>query len=278
MQKGYIFSIRLLLILICVFLGWSIYSFILYRKLAFTCFQGQDYLAAIGFSIGLYAFIQLLLRYLSIPNVKITLAGGPRRFGAPQELTIPADASDELRKKIQNENSKRQYAAYHIQVWNYDVSWWIRPLIQRVFVEGVRARFRYTKIDDDHEELMLNGEWLLGRWNDNPQPLSPQYDQTIAVGNRRLTKLFTTERGGNIDAYPFSVAFAVKKEGEDYYCHFNDESYAWPGWSNPHWRIGLGTYRVDVRLTGYGLLGAVTIKYKLSNSGPSLSDWRLEKW
>lgn len=278
MQKGYVFFIRLFLIFICVFLGWSIYSFILYRELTFTGFQGQDYLVAIGFSIGLYAFIQLLLRYLSIPNVKITLADGPRRFGPSQELTIPADASEELQQKIRYENSKRQYAAYHIQVWNYDVSWWIRPLIQRVVVEGARARFRYTKIDDGNEELMLNSEWLLGRWNDNPQPLSPQYDLTIAVGNRRLTQLFTTERSGNIDAYPFSVAFAIKKEGEDYFYHFNDESYAWPGWSNRHWRLGLGTYRVDVRLTGYGLLGAVTIKYKLLNSGPSLSDWRLEKW
>jgi len=280
MPRGYTISVRLVLVFVCVFLGWSIYSLIVYRELSLINFQGQDYLATIGFSIGLYAFVQLLLRYLSTPNVTITLSNGPHRLGPSQALQVAADAPEEERKRIELLNIKRQYATHHIQVWNCDVPWYICPLIQRIAVEGCHIRFRYTRIYNGKEEPMLNGEWLFGRWNDNPEPVtSTGFDLGTAVTNRRLAKLFPTEKNDHIDAYPFTVAFAMKKEGDDGFYHFNDESYAFGfGWSNPHWYMGLGTYRVDIRLTGYGLLRAVTSKFRLVNSGSSLSDWMPENW
>lgn len=165
-------------------------------------------------------------------------------------------------------------------MWNHDVIWFLRPLIQRVAVEGCVIHFRYTRIDGDQNELMLNGEWLFGRWDDNPEPVTRTgFDLGAAVVNRRLAKLFPTEKPGNVDAYPFSVAFAIKKEGEVGFFHFNDESYAWGfGWCNPHWQLRIGVYRVDVRLTGYGLLRGTTQTFRVINKGHVLDDWILEEW
>jgi hypothetical protein len=123
---------------------------------------------------------------------------------------------------------------------------------------------------------MLDGNWICGRWDDNPQPIGKAgFEYNLAITNRRLARLFPTERQGEIDAYPFMVSFAMKKRGTKEFYHFNDESYAYADWCNKQWLFDSGTYRVEVRITGYGLLRPVVRSFKLIN-GAGYTDFTLK--
>lgn len=281
MPRGYVWFIRAVLLVCCIAGGWAFYTYLVLNHITVRGLSGRDWLAIIGLSFGIYATIQIILRYVSVPNPRITIADRqPHRLGPTEAQAVPADESEEVRQNANRLNLLRQFAVHHVKVWNLDVPWPLRPLMQRTVLEGCQIRFRYTRIDDAQEQLMLNGSWLLGRWDDNPQPITDKgFDLNASIVNRRLAKLFPTENRGHVDAYPFTVAFAMKKEGDRNFYHFNDESYQWGfGWRNPRWEFDIGTYRVEVRLTGYGLLRAVTTELRLINKGTTFDDLVLEKW
>jgi len=227
--------------------------------------EGSRWPAIVALSFGTYAVIQTSLRYVCTPTPEIKVdEESPVRLGPHPE-----------------------FAVQKVAVWNYDVPRWLRPLVLRDAPEGCRIRFRYTRVTERGEEMALKGQWLHGRWDDTPEPLTQiitlkgpvvGYDLKTAVANRRLTKLFASEKGKHPDAYPFGVAFAMKKEGEADFYHFNDDSYQWSDWRNPDWVLGPGTYRVDVRLTGSGLVRAKTATFRLRNPSSSLTEWVLEEW
>jgi hypothetical protein len=281
LPRGYAWFIRVALLLFCIVGGWALYAGLGLRQFTLYAVGGKDALAIVGLSFGIYATIQIVLRYIAVPNPIIKIANRqPARLGPPEAQAVPANATQESRQAIEYINLKRQFAVHQLEVWNHDVIWFLRPLIQRVAMEGCTIRFRYTRTDGEQDEPMLRGEWLFGRWNDNREPVSRMgFELGTAAVNRRLAKLFPTEKAGNIDAYPFTVAFAIKKEGEEEFFHFNDESYAWGfGWRNPEWQLGIGIYRVDVRLTGYGLLRATTQTFRVINKGKAFDEFILEEW
>lgn len=131
-------------------------------------------------------------------------------------------------------------------------------------------------------------DWIHGRWNENPQPLSStpqgtQVDFPAVYHNRRLAKLFPSEGPGHIDNFPYAVAFTMKRKGDAGFYHFNDESYVDGMWGAYKFCrqdrcLGPGLYRLDVRLTGYGLLTARTATFRLRNSGTTHDDLVLEPW
>jgi len=281
LPQGYAWFIRLSLLILCIVGGWALYVGLTLGRVTLSVLEGKDMLAIIGLSFGIYATIQIILRYVAIPGPQIVTASRqPARLGPAETQTIPANAPDEVRQLIEGNNLRRQFAVHHLNVCNHDVLRFLRPLTQRITAEGCVIRFRYTRLNSNREESAANGEWFFGRWDDNPEPVTRTgFDLGAAVVNRKLAKLFPTEKQGNIDAHPFSVAFAIKKEGEESFSHFNDESYAWGfGWHNPHWQLGIGTYKVEVRLTGYGLLRTTTRKFRLINRGTTFEEWVLEEW
>ncbi len=173
---------------------------------------------------------------------------------------------------------------HHLAVWNYEVRPAIRPLVLRVAPEGCQIRVRYTNVETQGQ--MLGAEWLLARWNDNQEPVTEvggHLSLPSMIRNRRLQpKLFPSEPKGHRNAYPFTVAFAIKRRGDECFYHFCDESYQWGGdeglWLNPDWRLPKGTYRVDVELTGYGLVHPSAAAFRLRNEGPRHEDFVLEPW
>jgi hypothetical protein len=290
MPIWYPWTARLALLALCIFGSILLWGWVLHSELRFWQFDSGDWLPIVALSFGTYTVIQTLLRYISTPTPEIRIdEESPVRLGPSEPLNMPANATEDEMAEIRLANFRRQFAALKIAVWNKDVAWWWRPLLLKEAPEGCRIRLRYTRISDKGEEPALNDEWLYGRWDDTPEPLSQivtangqrvtGYDLKTALANRRLAKLFPTEEVKHPDAYPFSLAFAMKKEGDLEFYHFNDESYAWgPGWRNPHWGLSPGIYRVDVRLTGYRLLGSAKASFRLKNLGPAFTDWRLEEW
>lgn len=276
----YSWGARLFSFISCLLFGWLVYSYLLLDQFSISNLKGQDLLAIIGISFGFYAVIQVILRYCSAPTPKIIISSTqPKRLGPREQLDLPPHATDEQTKTVQHANRLRQFAAHHLEVWSVDVPWYFRPLTQKIAIEGCHIRFRYTRIDDYSETLMLKGNWLYGRWNDNPEPITEGgFQLSVAISNRRLAKLFPTEKRGSTDAYPFATAFVMKKQGTDVFYHFNDESYQYNDWCNPDWLFGQGTYRVDVRLTGYGLLRPITRTLKLINKGINIDDLLIEDW
>jgi hypothetical protein len=72
------------------------------------------------------------------------------------------------------------------------------------------------------------------------------------------------------------MSIAVKFEGELECYIFSNESYYFPKWQNPAWRLDSGRYRV--RVTVYYERGRVEKDFELRNDGPSRDQVRLHPW
>jgi hypothetical protein len=64
-----------------------------------------------------------------------------------------------------------------------------------------------------------------------------------------------------------ALAVAVKLEGEDDCFLFTNESYLFPRWSNPEWRLGAGKHRLRVTVTYES--GRAQMDFWLNNGGRS---------
>jgi hypothetical protein len=73
-----------------------------------------------------------------------------------------------------------------------------------------------------------------------------------------------------------AMSIAVKFEGELDRHIFTNESYYFPKWQNPAWRLKLGRYLVHV--TVYYEQGRKEKDFELQNDGPSRNDVRLLPW
>jgi len=208
--------------------------------------QRQDIAPIATLAIAVFGVTQGILRWLAVPDPTIE----------PGDL-VPV---------------REKFGILHVRVWNYDVAKWLRPLVTRTAPEGCKIRVRYIR--DGHVAL----GWLLGRWNEHLEPLvyvqgGTQVDLRLMLENRRLDRLYPTDKGGEF-AEPYEVAFAVKEDGLSDFHHFNDESYSHqPGWRNPKWALPVGTYTVEVVITGYGLIRAARASFRLRNGSTSLKDF-----
>ncbi len=69
------------------------------------------------------------------------------------------------------------------------------------------------------------------------------------------------------------VAVAILRDGEAF--AFSTESYGYPSWGNPRWRLEYGTYRIVVRVRGSGILEERPFKLEYLNND-DISKFRLE--
>jgi len=68
------------------------------------------------------------------------------------------------------------------------------------------------------------------------------------------------------------VAVAILRDGEAF--AFSTESYAYPSWGNPSWRLEHGTYRIVVRVRGSAI--QEERYFKLEYLSNDVSKFRLE--
>ncbi len=258
--------VHLTFVAICAAIAWLFWVFGQIRfqwPSQWRVMDGTEILTVTGLTIAVFSGSQGLFRWLATPRLRLQV----HSTSGPIPIRLP------------------EYALHHIEVWNHDWPWFLRPLFLATAPEGCQAKFQYWKEPDSSISPEFNGQWLHGRWSDNPEPLveTPQGSFpsiSASVTNRRLAKLFPTGKRGHIDAHPFIIAFAIKKEGDPDFYHFNDESYYRHGpenpWCNNDWQLGPGAYRINVRITGYGLLRAKTASFRLRNLGTRHQDFTLE--
>lgn len=114
------------------------------------------------------------------------------------------------------------------------------------------------------------------RWTSQPEPLLPVVAQGRAENVLDPGRLMQAQR---MDVHGHSeepISVAVKFEGEPDCYIFTNESYLFPRWQNPSWRIPPGQYRL--RVTVYYERGRVEKDFGLSNEGPRRDDVRLDPW
>lgn len=223
--------------LACILIGYVI-LFVVSGKFP----ESQDIPSWFALSIGVFGLTQGLLRWFAVPSPTV-LPG--------QSVRVPNDC-----------------AILHLKVFNYNVYRWLRPLVLRSAPEGCQAWIRYRC----GEQVVL--DWVLGRWNENWEPVdynTGKPDLKTMLKNRRLEKLYPTERSGLLST-PYEIAFAVKQQNNEDFWHFNDESYQFDLWKNPDWVLPKAQFKLDVQITGHGLIRPTIACFGLENSGTDHGD------
>lgn len=257
--------IRFLFIVLCSLLAWGIWLVSqvgLQWPSDWRLFNGSEAAAVFGLAAVVFGASQGFFRWLAVPNLRVEI------HQASPQATSP-------------------YAFHHVEVWNEERPWFLRPLFLVTAPEGCQIKFQYWRESGGSYVRELCSEWLPGRWNENPQPLVQTGvgvvpNQEAATANRRLPKLFPTERKLPAerklpDPDPYIVAFAIKRQGDSGFYHFNDMSYLHPGWCDPKWCMPEGVYKVKILITGYGMVGAKRATITLQNSGTQLSGFTIDR-
>lgn len=101
------------------------------------------------------------------------------------------------------------------------------------------------------EVFDLNGNRVIAdpihaRWPSQPEPLMPAVEgnqQVMLLDFARLMDARKVDVHSHEEEY---IALAIKFDGQSECYIFSNESYLYPAWSNPAWRLNSGTYRVLV--------------------------------
>ena len=158
---------------------------------------------------------------------------------------------------------------YHLKVTNIKPKW---PLPNRKPAWSCKATL---------EVFHLNGqraipEFVTARWPSKPEPLKPE------MVDGAFTQLIDPARmvaAQKVDIYSHEdekFAVTLKFDGSSK-CHiFSNESYYFPRWQHPEWRLSQGEYRL--RVTLYYKRGREVTDFLLQNKGRNRSDVRLQPW
>jgi hypothetical protein len=181
-------------------------------------------------------------------------------------LAISVD-TNRARGQTAPENPPHEF--YHILVTNQPSRW---P------VPGRRPAWACTSTIEVFREdgkPAVEGR-IIGRWTSQPEPVLPVVSEGQVGGVVDPARLMQARK---IDVHGHAteaMAIAIKFEGEQD-CHiFTNESYVFPRWQNPAWRLGPGRYRV--RVTIFYERGRAQQDFELRNSGLSRDDVRLSPW
>jgi hypothetical protein len=158
---------------------------------------------------------------------------------------------------------------YHVRVRNISAKW---PLPGRRPAWACTASVEVFQRDGSRT---ITGD-VIARWTSQPEPLLPVVTQG-QVGNvldpARVMQARRVDVHGHSEE-PISVA--VKFEGEQDCYIFTNESYLFPRWQNPSWRIPPGRYRL--RVTIYYERGRAEKEFELRNEGISRDDVHMSPW
>jgi hypothetical protein len=174
-------------------------------------------------------------------------------------LRIAIDESGRVRDETQG-----LHEFHHLLVRNQNL-----PLVGRRPAWSAKA---HIEVFDSAGKSVIQDR-VYARWTSQPQPLSPVISGGAAVSLLDPAKIVT---GRKVDVHSHEdeqISLLIKFQGEDQ-CHiFSNESYRYPRWQNPAWRIPLGTF--TVRATVFYERGSEIANFKLVNSGPNLDDVQL---
>jgi len=184
--------------------------------------------------------------------------------GTKPLLQILLDDSHRAKGQIQGQ---APHEFYHLKVRNVSPHW---PVPGRRPALACKATIEVF----DLNESRVIPDAITVRWPSKPEPLLP------APYAGRLTNIFDPTRSvyaQSIDVYSHEdqrLNVAIKYEGSQD-CHiFSNESYRYPMWQNPAWRLGNGTYKLKITL--YYERGAREFDFTLLNTGITLDDLSIE--
>jgi hypothetical protein len=200
---------------------------------------------ALGFLLGIAAsaIAALVYEYGTRPKLKTVLDDSGRAQGQ-----APGNPPHEF---------------YHLSVRNLPPMW---PLPGRR--PGWACRATLEVFNQDGSRAIPDA--VPARWTSQPEPLLPAITGG-QVGNLLDPARLVTARRVDVhehEAQP--LAIAVKFEGADDLHVFTNESYVFPRWQNPAWRLPRGTYRLLV--TVYYERGRRQDVFELNNAGPRRDD------
>lgn len=115
---------------------------------------------------------------------------------------------------------------------------------------------------------------VAARWTSQPEPI-----QSVGTGNVILVvpdvaRMLAARRVDIHSHVVQQLSVLVKHQG-DPDCHvFTNESYVFPRWSNPAWRLGLGRHHLRVAVDYE--LGRKQADFWIHNDGTNLDDVRIE--
>ncbi len=150
----------------------------------------------------------------------------------------------------------------------------IRLTGQRNAAQQCRARITFHRIDGTN----IFGRALTARWDSSPEPVPIQ---GLIEGGQKIQILDPGrfEAVPQMDIVPGQepISFAVTARFDDEpecYGWSNESYFSNPPWRHPDWRLGAGSYLVEVTVLGGG--EKVSKVYRLHNDCPQ-SSFRLEQ-
>ena len=130
------------------------------------------------------------------------------------------------------------------------------------------------EVVDDEGNRILTHDPVAARWASQPEPLIPVLHDSQTVNLIDFSRLVMA-RKANVHAHEDQpVSIVLKYDGDPNCFLFSNESYYYPGWANPEWKLGLGEHRL--RLTVLYERGREVFYLTVRNSGPSRNDVALE--
>ena len=205
---------------------------------------------AIGFLLGILAssIAWLITERVSGPSLEVV--------------------ADQNRAQGQLSNSP-PHEFYHVRVRNVPTIW---PLPGRRPAWACTATIEVFGQDGGRT---ITGN-VFAKWASQPEPLLPVVAQG-QIGNvldpARLMQARRMDVHGHCEEL---ISVAGKFEGEPDCYIFTNESYLFPRWQNPSWRIPPGRFKL--RVTVYYERGRVAKDFELSNEGPRRDDLHLNPW
>lgn len=156
---------------------------------------------------------------------------------------------------------------YHVIVKNDPALW---PIGGRKPAWDCKATLEIV----DNAGTRLLPEVINGRWASQPEPVVPISNAGIGTGALDFGRLVLARKITVHSHDDQSLSIAVKYENSPD-CHlFSNESYLYPRWENPSWKLGPGSHRLRISLLYER--PAKPRYYWLHNKGMSRDDLTLE--
>lgn len=182
------------------------------------------------------------------------------RWAAP----LPTLLVDSMRFRGQV-GSNPPHEFFHVCVRNAAARW---PVVTRRAAWACTARL--SVLDEAGNRVFSDD--IPARWTSQPEPLIP----TSSGNLLDPAKVILGRRMDLHSHHEERLAVVVKFEGEADCFLFTNESYLYPRWQNPAWRLPPGTYRLRVAVLHEG--GEQSAYFRPENSGSRLDDIKIAIW
>lgn len=155
---------------------------------------------------------------------------------------------------------------YHVRVLNLPARW---PLLGRRPAWACSATLEVFR--EEASPAIISD--VYARWTSQPEPLLPVVAQGQVGNVLDPARIMQARRMDVHGHHEELVSVAVKFEGEPDCYIFTNESYVFPKWQNPAWRLPAGRYRL--RVTVLYDRGRTQKEFELRNDGLSRDDVRM---